>query len=278
MVILDRSMPKLPEVMSIVAISALADNYIWAIIHHPTAQVIVIDPGEASVVVDFLQKRALTLCAIWITHHHDDHIGGVARLMDEYPSTKLYAHKDHHLTHLSPILVDETDTKDLDAFGWSVAVWRTFGHTKSHLSYVLYAKGAHVFCADTMFRAGCGRVFCGTIEELYQSFLRFDELDGEVIFYPAHEYTLSNLKFAQALEPSNNAITTALTNDKNRRLHDLPTVPTTLSDERQINPFLRALSAKEDDELWVNAAKQSKKSIKNNQTLFSVLRMLKNQY
>lgn len=257
--------------LNVVAIKALETNYIWVIKNQTKA--IVIDPGETESVHAFLLNEGLDLHAIWITHHHSDHTDGVAHLLKHYPSAKLYAHKDHHLGHLSPILVGESD--QVDAFGAMASVWVTAGHTKSHLSYVIQSDKTHVFCADTLFRAGCGRVFCGTITQLYHSLSRFNALKDDTLFYPAHEYTLDNLVFAQRLEPSNEFITHALTHAKNRRINDTPTLPTTLADERCINPFIRALSATKENELWLNAIDQSGQSIDDQQTLFAVLRALK---
>lgn len=259
--------------LSVVAIKALETNYIWLIKSATSA--IVIDPGAAAPVLDYLKQHSLDLHAIWVTHHHSDHIDGVDTLLKAYPTATLYAHKDHNLSHLSPVFVDEDEATNMDAFGMPVTVWRTFGHTKSHLSYLVDGR---VFCADTLFLAGCGRVFCGTIGQLYQSFLRFDTLQDDTIFYPAHEYSLDNLAFAQSLEPSNSAIKEALTQNKNIRLDDRPTLPTTLATERQINPFMRALHAKKNDELWLGAERQSGRSIDHNSELFATLRALKDNF
>lgn len=229
------------EAIHIIPIPALTDNYIWAIVNRANNEAILVDVGEYLPAQQFLQDNNLSLSAIWVTHHHSDHIGGIGKLLSHHPSAKLYAHKDHNVTQYQPIFVDETS--QLTAFGDKVDVLATGGHTDSHLSYLLTIDDViHVFCGDTLFKAGCGRVFTGTVEQLYHSFCQYNRLADNTIFYPAHEYTIANLTFALSIEPNNTAIKTALTKAKNSRNHNQPTLPTTLMDERAINPFLRAIS------------------------------------
>lgn len=229
------------QAIHIIPIPALADNYIWAIVNRASGEAILVDVGEYLPAEQFLQDNDLSLSAIWVTHHHSDHIGGIGKLLGHHPSAKLYAHKDHNVTQYQPIFVDETS--QLTAFGDKVDVLATGGHTDSHLSYLLTIDDViHVFCGDTLFKAGCGRVFTGTVEQLYHSFCQYNRLADNTIFYPAHEYTIANLTFALSIEPNNTAIKTALTKAKNSRNHNQPTLPTTLMDERAINPFLRAIS------------------------------------
>lgn len=229
------------QAIHIIPIPALADNYIWAIVNRTSGEAILVDVGEYLPAEQFLQDNDLSLSAIWVTHHHSDHIGGIGELLSHHPSAKLYAHKDHNVWRYSPIFVDETS--QFTAFGCKVNVWATGGHTDSHLSYLLSIDNTpHVFCGDTLFKAGCGRVFTGTIEQLYHSFCQYNDLPDPTIFYPAHEYTLANLNFALSIDPNNTAIKTALTQAKNCRNNNEPTLPTTLINERAINPFLRAIS------------------------------------
>lgn len=267
--------------MIIRPVCALDDNYVWVMVQENTA--IVIDPGEALPVLDFLKTHQLDLSAIWITHHHSDHIGGVGELLQAYPKARLYANKEHNVGQFAPIFVDELGCGgdevlgEVFAFGHQASIWRTFGHTNSHLSYVLNVHNQiHVFCGDTLFRAGCGRVFTGTIEQLYDSFVRYNTLPDETLFYPAHEYTLGNLDFASGVEPSNWHITQAATEDKNKRNNDLPTLPATLAKERKINPFLRAVIAPTDE--MMAYVKDNLGQVPNDKTkLFACLRELKNR-
>lgn len=264
---------------SIHAIKAFEDNYIWVI--SQDNQAIIVDAGEAEPVLDYLNEHQLTPIAMLITHHHDDHTGGVADIKAAYPAMQIIAHCLHGVQTDS--CVDEGD--DFALMGLDFKVWRTAGHTDTHLSYLCDFDGrTHVFCGDTLFSGGCGRVFTGTIDELYQSFQLFDKLDDEfslsdntIYFYPAHEYTLSNLKFAQFLEPNNADIAICIEKDTQLRANNLPTLPTTLQMERQINPFLRALNP--NDELFENTLKNGFKGDKNDRlALFAFLRELKNTF
>lgn len=252
-------------------IPALTDNYIWAI--HDGATAVIVDAGEAAPVLAYLEKNKLTLSTILVTHHHDDHIAGVAQLKVAYPKTQIYAHTSHGLNHLNPTSVDEGSV--LSVLGRQVRVWQTFGHTDSHLSYLLEDEKTHVFCGDTLFRAGCGRVFTGTVDELYDSFVRYDGLAAQTLFYPAHEYTLSNLAFAKDAMPDNEAIAQALKADTKKREDGLPTLPTSLADERAINPFLRAVAG---ETVLFDYVKEKGEPADTHRALFSALRTLKNTF
>lgn len=258
------------------AIAALTDNYIWAIVNWDSRQAILIDVGDVMPALQFLQAHKVQLSAIWITHHHHDHIGGVDELLAAYPAAKLYAHATHGVNHHDRQLVDEGDC--LDCFGHQVMVWQTLGHTDSHLSYVLdYQNKKHVFCGDTLFRAGCGRVFTGTIEQLFASFEKLLDLPDTTLFYPAHEYTLSNLAFAKACEPDNQAIDYAIAQDTQKRQNNEPTLPTSLVDEKQINPFVRALG--EDTAALIHTIWQKTATApKDKLALFAKLRALKDDF
>lgn len=264
----------------ILPVSAFSDNYIWLLINEKTQEVIAIDVGDEMPVVNFLQQNKLNLSAIWITHHHDDHTAGVANLLKSYPNAHVFAHKNHGLNSQiaseNLTWIDEND--DLSAWQYSAKVWRTFGHTDSHLSFLLNMdEKLHVFCGDTLFCGGCGRVFTGTIEQLFTSFQRFNALPDDTLFYPAHEYTLSNLKFAQSLEPDDNNIQAFIKHCETLRNQQKPTLPTTLAQERLINPFVKTVNDLPNS-LIEGIKKQTDLADIKPLTLFSALRQLKNNF
>ena len=217
-------------------IRAFSDNYIWLIQSGDRA--IVIDAGDSKPVLDFLSAHGLTLDALLVTHDHHDHIGGIQALQHAYPNAITYAHANHQVNAHA---VTEGDR--LTLLGLEFGVWLTPGHTDSHLSYLLDPDGrtrTHVFCGDTLFSGGCGRTFTGTIDELYESVQRFDTLPSATLFFPAHEYTLGNLRFGAHIEPKNTAIADALITVKTKLDQGIPSLPVSLAHERAINVFLRA--------------------------------------
>lgn len=265
--------------LTIIPIPAFTDNYIWAIINEAKKEVIIVDAGEAKPVLDFVQQNSLSICQIWVTHHHNDHIGGVAELANRFPNAQIFAHADiHHLINANN-LIAVGESSELSAWGNAVQVWQVAGHTENHVAYLLtLADKLHIFCGDTLFRAGCGRVFTGTMEQLFESFMRFNDLhDENILFYPAHEYTLANLKFAQSIEPTNSAIQQAIEQDTILRQQNKPTLPTTLADEKAINPFLRAVI--EPSYEMINRV-QAKTGLTDDSpfTVFKALRELKNNF
>ena len=252
-------------------IKAFNDNYIWALINESNKQAIVIDPGQAAPVIAYLEENELELTSIWTTHHHHDHIGGVAELQESYPMTHLVAHAEHNVDE------DQTikDGSTVSAWGYTAQVWEVFGHTASHVAYVLDIEGRqHCFCGDTLFSAGCGRVFTGTIEQLHDSFKRLDGLTAKTLLYPAHEYTASNLHFGLSIEPNNEAMQQALIQAEEKTAQGMPTLPVTLEHEHAVNVFLRA------QEPSVIAGVNSKMDLadENSLTVFTALRELKNDF
>lgn len=254
---------------AITPISALADNYIWLI--HNDTHAIIIDAGDADPILDFLKNKSLQPVAFIITHEHNDHVAGLPKLKHTYPSMRVYGHSSHHA--LVDIKVDEGDGFRL--CGLQFNVWRTAGHTDTHLSYLVNIDDkTHVFCGDTLFSGGCGRVFSGTITQLYESLERFNTLACDTCFYPAHEYTLSNLDFGQKINPTNTNISDAIYNAQALRAHGKPTLPTTLSHERDINVFLHT-----DNATIINKLKQLNELGDDVSALavFAALRTLKNK-
>jgi hydroxyacylglutathione hydrolase len=228
------------DVVTILPLPAFKDNYIWCIVRDGSA--CVVDPGDADPVMEALATHDLTLAEVWITHLHPDHTGGVARLKKACPTLVI---RGPRTAAFADIMHGEADRFQMGApAGLPVEVWEVPGHTPDHIAFLLQGPdgGLHVFCGDTLFSAGCGRLFGGTIQQLHDSLARFSRLPDETRFYPAHEYTLSNLRFARHAEPGNTAVASAIEAIRECPERFLPSLPTTLARERTINPFLRAIS------------------------------------
>ena len=220
--------------MHVRAIPAFDDNYIWCLTGESNTAVVV-DPGDADPVLEHLQREQLVLAAILITHKHGDHVGGVADLLRTYPNCPVYGPANEPIRVLTYAL-HEGDLVHLDAIGAHFAVLEVPGHTEGHIAY--YGEGC-LFCGDTLFAAGCGRVFSGTHQQLSASLQRLAQLPDDTLVYCAHEYTLANLGFALWVEPDNPQLLARLQADKALRARQLPTVPSRLGMEKATNPFLR---------------------------------------
>lgn len=219
--------------MNVLPIPAFSDNYIWAIIDKEQEVFDCVDPGEAAPVLTFAKQHHLRLNNILVTHHHQDHIGGVKQLLDVYPESTVYGPVDSRI----PYITSRVRGKDVvQSLNCSFQILFNPGHTSTHISYY-EPKQRWLFCGDTLFSAGCGRVFDGTMEELHQSLLLFKELPTETLVFCAHEYTRDNLNFAHSVEPHNQNINLYL-----QKLQATPSscsLPSTLADELGMNPFLR---------------------------------------
>lgn len=222
--------------MNIIPLPAFRDNYIWLI--HDGRHAAVVDPGDARPVEDFLASQGLTLTAILVTHHHPDHVGGVADLVTRQPvpvfgpATERIAGIDRPLS--------EGDIVVLDELGLSLSVLDVPGHTAGHIAYYAAAPApGALFCGDTMFSAGCGRLFEGTAAQMSASLAKFAALPDSTRVYCTHEYTLSNLAFARAAEPVNAARDDYARRCEALRAESRPTLPSTIALEKAVNPFLR---------------------------------------
>lgn len=219
--------------LTIQAVPAFDDNYLWVMDNGRDA--IVLDPGDDQAVARYLQNNHLNPIAILITHEHWDHIDGLAAFQQQYPRADLYAPADLNLPGTRFAL---HGGESFELLNRRFEVLATPGHTAAHLSY--YTHGS-LFCGDTLFSAGCGRIKAtGSATDLYRSLLKLQTLPGETQVYCSHEYTLTNLAFAAAVDADNPAITRHRQWAENQRLLGLPTLPSTLAEECSFNPFLRS--------------------------------------
>lgn len=215
----------------IIAIPAFRDNYIWGLIQDGKAAVV--DPGEAGPVIAWLEQQGLSLTAILITHHHQDHQGGVAELLQHTPGIPVWGPGAESITGLSQAL---SGGELIPVLGEKVQVLSVPGHTRGHLAYLA---GDALFCGDTLFGAGCGRLFEGTPEQMAAAMASIAALPDCTRIFCAHEYTLQNLAFAELLEPENPAILERIDASRELQAAGVPTVPSTLALEKATNPFLR---------------------------------------
>lgn len=216
-------------------IKAFSDNYIWLIrgLTDPTLAAVV-DPGDAAPVMRHLDSQGLRLAAILVTHHHPDHIGGVEELLSRYPVPIFGPARESIPGNPRPL--KEGDRVELRDMGIAFGVLDVPGHTAGHIAY--HGHGA-LFCGDTLFSAGCGRLFEGTPEQMSRSLGKLIVLDNGTRVYCTHEYTMSNLRFAQAVEPANPDVVAYIAHCQAQLSRGEPTLPSTLDLEHRVNPFLR---------------------------------------
>jgi len=232
--------------LQLTAIPAFNDNYIWAL--HDDINCVIIDPGQAKPVIDFLHDQRLHLTHIMITHHHHDHIGGIDDLI-QYSSTlvQIIGPVDNRIKQLTTT-VSEGDHVAIPSFGLHFSVLEIPGHTLSHIAFW---NDRWLFCGDTLFSAGCGRLFEGTPAQMQQSLDKLAALSGDLLVCCAHEYTLANCHFAAQVEPHNHALQQRCHAVSQLRSQNKTTLPVRLADELSYNPFLRSRQP-----AVINAAKQ----------------------
>jgi hydroxyacylglutathione hydrolase len=224
--------------IDVIPISALKDNYIWLLRRRDDVHCAVVDPGDAAPVLDYLRSANLQLTDILVTHHHADHTAGIPALKQAFPASRIYgpdreaAHLlEHRLGHGAKLRLPELDVE--------FEVIDIPGHTLGHIAYYCSARPL-LFCGDTLFSAGCGRLLEGTAEQMYASLQRLAALPGETAVYCGHEYTMKNIAFARQVEPHNSALREFERHAMQLRHAHKPTLPTHLGDELAVNPFLRA--------------------------------------
>lgn len=252
----------------ILAIKAFTDNYIWSISNNEHA--LVVDPGDAKPVLAFLEKHSLSLKVILITHHHYDHTGGVAQLLERYPDAKVYGPHNKNIKDITDRL-SEGDSINIAEFDLSFTILNTPGHTLDHIVFV---NSDFIFCGDTLFSGGCGRMFEGTPEVFHASLQKLAALPANTKVYCTHEYTQANLQFALSIEPNNEALLDYNTWVLNRRDSDQITLPSSIERERAINPFLRCHKQSMKQTLFENDANTAKSDVDT----FAMLRQLKDNF
>lgn len=225
--------------LSVTPIPAFNDNYIWLLREDSTSRAAVVDPGDAAPVIEALERDGLSLDAILITHHHADHTGGLAELTQRY-SPRVYGPDNPRIRGIDERLGEGDSCQIL---GQDFEVMAVPGHTLDHIAFFAPGGSPLLFCGDTLFSAGCGRLFEGSAAQMFDALNRLAALPGETRIFPAHEYTLANLRFAKAADPDNAALEAYLAQCQQARAQGRPTLPSTIAQERQINPFLRGQDA-----------------------------------
>lgn len=226
--------------MTIIQLPMLSDNYSYVLVCEVSGETAVVDPAQHRPVIDALDAHDLSLGSILCTHHHFDHIGGNAELVSRYQPVVVGHRSDHSRIATMTTPVDHNDRVTVGDL--TATVLFTPGHTSGHVAYYFPAQ-RRLFCGDTLFAGGCGRLFEGTAEQMYQALnASFANLPAETEVYCGHEYTESNLRFALTLEPDNDALRRRVEWVRERRKLALPTVPSTIADELATNPFMRTRS------------------------------------
>jgi len=221
--------------LNVTSVNAFKDNYIWLIQDAEMRYAAVVDPGDARPVLLALEQNDIVPIAILITHHHGDHVGGVRQLLQRWPGLPVFGPAGEAIPGITRRLA-EGDTVTLPELGVQFRVLDVPGHTAGHIAY--FGEGA-LFCGDTLFANGCGRLFEGTPQQMHASLSKIAAMPGDTLIYCAHEYTLDNIAFAKWVEPHNTDLWQRERDDSLRREQGMPTVPSRLDLELRTNPFLR---------------------------------------
>src|SRR5258708_5706645 len=253
--------------LAIHSVPAFRDNYIWIL--EDGRHAVAVDPGDSAPVEDFLAAQGLELAAILATHHHADHVGGLPALVRRWkcptfgPAREVDAPLDHRLT--------EGDVITVPALGIELAALDIPGHTAGHIAL---AGDGMVFCGDTLFTCGCGRLFEGTPAQMVDSLAKLAKLPTGTRVYCGHEYTMANIRFAEVVEPGNRKLAERKARDSARRERGEPTVPATLAEELATNPFLRC----GDPEVVASAERHAGRKLRTPVRVFAEVREWKDNF
>jgi hydroxyacylglutathione hydrolase len=266
--------------LSVIGLNAFDSNYLWLI--HNGFNTWAVDPGDAAVVQTYLDAHTLTLTGILVTHHHADHVGGVLALKARYPKASVIGPMAESIQGLDVDALDGQHyaLKGLSGFSGlaelSVRCIAVPGHTAGHVAYFIESIDAapRLFCGDTLFAGGCGRLFEGTPAQLHASLHTLAALPEHTLAYCAHEYTASNLAFASAVEPDNAALAQRVAHTAALRAAQQPTVPFVLGQERLTNPFLRT----REPAVVASAIQHAWLAMSDAVDVFTVLREWKNRF
>ena len=255
---------------TITPLAAFDDNYIWCIADAQQKKIAVVDPGDAQPVIDYAAAHGYQLVAILITHHHFDHTGGIQDLLQAFGDMPVYGGTETACNHITHALQEQ---ESINVLGQNFTLLTIPGHTLDHVAY-FDEENQQLLCGDTLFLAGCGRVFEGTMPQMHSSLQTLMALPGTTLVYPTHEYSLANLAFAEAVEPDNQDIQQALEQARQLRAGNTPTLPTQLSTEALINPFVRCHIPN----VIVAAQQRAESKLDSQAEVFATLREWKNQF
>ncbi|SAK55406.1 hydroxyacylglutathione hydrolase [Caballeronia arationis] len=265
------------KILEYVPVPAFEDNYIWLVSDGSDA--VVVDPGDAAPVEAYLAKRGWRLTAILLTHHHHDHVGGVGDLVasrSDDGGIPVYGPAGERIEHLTARL-KEGDSVSIASPALEVSVIDVPGHTAGHIAYFQKADPhgtPHLFCGDTLFASGCGRLFEGTPQQMLASLDSLAALPENTQVHCAHEYTLSNIRFALACDPANGALARWQEDAQALRASGKPTLPTTIGHERSVNPFLRV----DDADVQATLAAHYKHAVSDRLEAFRLMRGWKDKF
>ena len=254
--------------VNILTIKGFDDNYFWLIKDEKSMRCIVVDPGDATPVIEVIESQNLILESILLTHHHHDHTGGVKQLLTIFPNASVFS--KNALFEFSQQVKEGDELTFFDGH-FLLSVLETPGHTLDHL---VYYNQDSVFCGDLLFSGGCGRIFEGSAEQMFASLLKVSQLKDDTKVYCAHEYTQNNLVFAHHIEPNNTDLINYIQQVSKIRQQGMPTIPTTIGLEKRINPFLRC----EENSLTMQLQQRLSKPLSSPIECFRELRQYKDRF
>ncbi|MFT5839604.1 MAG: hydroxyacylglutathione hydrolase [Flavobacteriales bacterium] len=254
--------------VSIFPIKAFNDNYIWCLRNQTHCSVV--DPGDAAPVLAYCQDNQLTLSAIIITHHHWDHTGGIDALLAAFPDIPVFGPYNKNIKQIT-VRLSQGDDVELAQLGLKFSVLEVPGHTLDHIAYY---GDTGLFCGDTLFSAGCGRLFEGTPQQMFVSLAKLAALPDDTAVYCTHEYTMANIAFAEAVEPNNQALIDYKHWANEQRNNNMPTLPSSIQRELSVNPFLRCNHA----ELVANVSQNIGAILTSEKATFASLRSWKDNF